>query len=136
MESSSVEFSAMPWDETYYPRAMRNLPLEVRLKAIEIARRSLKRVTRRARRFGLPSRRQKNGQRIANDLLRWTKVSCRIFSPAERKGDPHYSGFIRVVGGEAPVRKHLEHLVVARENIRAEFANSVPLRDSRQMLEE
>jgi uncharacterized protein YdaT len=27
----------MPWDETYYPRSMRNLPLEVRLKAIEIA---------------------------------------------------------------------------------------------------
>src|SRR5450755_503197 len=24
---------AMPWDETYYPRSMRNLPLEVRLKA-------------------------------------------------------------------------------------------------------
>ena len=27
----------MPWSETYYPRSMRNLPLEVRLKAIEIA---------------------------------------------------------------------------------------------------
>jgi uncharacterized protein YdaT len=27
----------MPWDETYYPRSMRNLPPEVRLKAIEIA---------------------------------------------------------------------------------------------------
>ena len=33
----TVESSAMPWDETYYPRSMRNLPLEVRLKAIEIA---------------------------------------------------------------------------------------------------
>jgi hypothetical protein len=59
-----------------------------------------------------------------------------LFSPAELKGDPHYSGFIRVVGGEATVRKHLEHLVVARENIRAEFANSLPLRDPRQMLQE
>jgi hypothetical protein len=28
---------AMPWSEAYYPRSMRNLPLEVRLKAIEIA---------------------------------------------------------------------------------------------------
>jgi len=28
---------AMPWDETYYPRSMTNLPPEVRLKAIEIA---------------------------------------------------------------------------------------------------
>jgi uncharacterized protein YdaT len=27
----------MPWDETYYPRSIRNLPQEVRLKAIEIA---------------------------------------------------------------------------------------------------
>jgi uncharacterized protein YdaT len=27
----------MPWDENYYPRSMRNLPLEVRSKAIEIA---------------------------------------------------------------------------------------------------
>jgi uncharacterized protein YdaT len=27
----------MPWDETYYPRSMRNLPPPVRLKAIEIA---------------------------------------------------------------------------------------------------
>ncbi len=27
----------MPWDETYYPQSMQNLPLEVRLKAIEIA---------------------------------------------------------------------------------------------------
>jgi len=27
----------MPWDETYYPRSMRNLPEAVRLKAIEIA---------------------------------------------------------------------------------------------------
>jgi hypothetical protein len=27
----------MPWNETYYPRAMGNLPVEVRLKAIEIA---------------------------------------------------------------------------------------------------
>jgi len=27
----------MPWDETYYPRSMRNLPPEVRQKAIEIA---------------------------------------------------------------------------------------------------
>jgi uncharacterized protein YdaT len=27
----------MPWDETYYPRSMRNLPPEVRVKAIEIA---------------------------------------------------------------------------------------------------
>ena len=27
----------MPWDETYYPRSMRNLPPEVRLKAVEIA---------------------------------------------------------------------------------------------------
>jgi uncharacterized protein YdaT len=27
----------MPWDETYYQRAMRHLPPEVRLKAIEIA---------------------------------------------------------------------------------------------------
>jgi uncharacterized protein YdaT len=27
----------MPWDETYYPRSMRNLPPEVRRKAIEIA---------------------------------------------------------------------------------------------------
>lgn len=26
-----------PWDETYYPRSMRNLAPEVRLKAIEIA---------------------------------------------------------------------------------------------------
>jgi hypothetical protein len=33
----AVEFSVMPWDEAYYPRSMRNLPLEVRLKAIEIA---------------------------------------------------------------------------------------------------
>ena len=31
------EKSAMPWAETYYPRSMRNLPPEVRLKAIEIA---------------------------------------------------------------------------------------------------
>jgi hypothetical protein len=29
--------AAMPWNETYYPQSMRNLPLEVRLKAIEIA---------------------------------------------------------------------------------------------------
>jgi hypothetical protein len=28
---------AMPWDESYYPRSMRNLPPVVRLKAIEIA---------------------------------------------------------------------------------------------------
>lgn len=27
----------MPWDENYYPRSMRNLPPEVRRKAIEIA---------------------------------------------------------------------------------------------------
>ena len=27
----------MPWSDTYYPRSMRNLPLEVRRKAIEIA---------------------------------------------------------------------------------------------------
>lgn len=27
----------MPWNENYYPPSMRNLPLEVRLKAIEIA---------------------------------------------------------------------------------------------------
>jgi uncharacterized protein YdaT len=27
----------MTWDETYYPSSMRNLPLKVRLKAIEIA---------------------------------------------------------------------------------------------------
>jgi uncharacterized protein YdaT len=27
----------MPWDETYYPHSMRNLPPKVRLKAIEIA---------------------------------------------------------------------------------------------------
>ena len=27
----------MPWDETYYPRSMRNLLPDVRLKAIEIA---------------------------------------------------------------------------------------------------
>jgi uncharacterized protein YdaT len=32
-----VESNSMPWDETYYPRSMRNLPLEARLKAIEIA---------------------------------------------------------------------------------------------------
>ena len=37
MSSDAVESRAMPWDETYYPRSMRNLPLEVRLKAIEIA---------------------------------------------------------------------------------------------------
>jgi hypothetical protein len=28
---------SLPWDETYYPRSMRNLPPEVRSKAIEIA---------------------------------------------------------------------------------------------------
>ena len=33
----AIEFSTMPWDEANYPRAMRNLPREVRLKAIEIA---------------------------------------------------------------------------------------------------
>jgi uncharacterized protein YdaT len=27
----------MPWNEAYYPRSMRNLPREIRLKAIEIA---------------------------------------------------------------------------------------------------
>lgn len=27
----------MPWNEAYYPPSMRNLPLVVRLKAIEIA---------------------------------------------------------------------------------------------------
>jgi uncharacterized protein YdaT len=27
----------MPWNEDYYPRSMRNLPSEVRVKAIEIA---------------------------------------------------------------------------------------------------
>jgi uncharacterized protein YdaT len=27
----------MPWDENYYPVSMRNLPEQVRLKAIEIA---------------------------------------------------------------------------------------------------
>ena len=27
----------MPWDETYYPPAMRHLPPEVRTKAIEMA---------------------------------------------------------------------------------------------------
>jgi uncharacterized protein YdaT len=27
----------MPWNEAYYPRSMRNLPPEVRSKAIEIA---------------------------------------------------------------------------------------------------
>ena len=27
----------MPWDKDYYPRSMRNLPPEVRRKAIEIA---------------------------------------------------------------------------------------------------
>jgi uncharacterized protein YdaT len=27
----------MPWDETYYPRSMRNLAPDVRSKAIEIA---------------------------------------------------------------------------------------------------
>jgi len=27
----------MPWDETYYPHSMRNLPADVRSKAIEIA---------------------------------------------------------------------------------------------------
>jgi uncharacterized protein YdaT len=27
----------MPWDEIFYPRSMRSLPAEVRLKAIEIA---------------------------------------------------------------------------------------------------
>ena len=28
---------AMPWNEFYYPQSMQNLPLEVCLKAIEIA---------------------------------------------------------------------------------------------------
>jgi uncharacterized protein YdaT len=28
---------AMPWDEYYYPVSMRNLPMHVRRKAIEIA---------------------------------------------------------------------------------------------------
>jgi uncharacterized protein YdaT len=32
----------MPWDESYYPRSMRKLPSEVRLKAIEIANALLK----------------------------------------------------------------------------------------------
>ncbi len=32
----------MPWDEAYYPRSMRNLPPEVRSKAIEIANALLK----------------------------------------------------------------------------------------------
>jgi uncharacterized protein YdaT len=27
----------MPWDETYYPPSMQNLPPQIRLKAIEIA---------------------------------------------------------------------------------------------------
>ena len=27
----------MPWDDTYYPQSMRNLPPQLRLKAIEIA---------------------------------------------------------------------------------------------------
>jgi uncharacterized protein YdaT len=27
----------MPWNEAYYPQSMRKLPLEIRLKAIEIA---------------------------------------------------------------------------------------------------
>ncbi len=27
----------MPWDENYFPRSMRNLPEDVRRKAIEIA---------------------------------------------------------------------------------------------------
>ena len=27
----------MPWNESYYPQSMQDLPLEVRLKAIEIA---------------------------------------------------------------------------------------------------
>jgi uncharacterized protein YdaT len=34
---SAIESTIVPWDETYYPRSMRNLPLDVRLKAMEIA---------------------------------------------------------------------------------------------------
>ena len=42
---------AMPWDETYYPRSMRNLPLEVRLKAIGIANAFARRRLWRGRRL-------------------------------------------------------------------------------------
>jgi hypothetical protein len=63
-------------------------------------------------------------------------VTFLISSAAELQDDAHYSGFIGVVEGEATVRKDFKHLVVARENIRAEFANFIPSRDSRQMLQE
>lgn len=33
----AFQVSPMPWDETYYPRSMRNLPPAARRKAIEIA---------------------------------------------------------------------------------------------------
>ncbi len=36
-EYPHAAWDTMPWDETYYPRSMRNLPPEVRLKAIAIA---------------------------------------------------------------------------------------------------
>lgn len=43
---------------------------------------------------------------------------------------------MRVVEVEATVRKNLKHVVVPAENIRAEFTDFIPSRDSRQMLQE
>jgi hypothetical protein len=51
----------MPWNEAYYPKSMRNLPQEVRLKAIEIANALLEQVTMKVRRFALPSPKPRNG---------------------------------------------------------------------------
>ena len=43
---------------------------------------------------------------------------------------------MRLMASETAVSEDLEHLVIACENIGREFANSIPLRDPRQMLQE
>src|SRR5690242_5853570 len=63
-------------------------------------------------------------------------ISQGAMAQSELQGNPHYSGFVRVVEGEATVPKHLKHLVVASKNIRREFTNLILLRDSYQVLKE
>jgi hypothetical protein len=63
----AVQSSAMPWEETYYPRSMRNLPLEARLKAIEIANALLEDGYDEGELYALRLSRPRSGPRAASD---------------------------------------------------------------------
>jgi hypothetical protein len=60
----------MPWDESYYPRSMRKLPSEVRLKAIEIANALLEEGYDGVTRFALLLPRPRNGLAMHRGLRR------------------------------------------------------------------